>query len=139
MTCQDPSNSALARPMPLPALKNAQLDNMLRHGLRKANEEMMQADSKGVNVHFASTTTWPLITAVPEEMHREIVSRGSHNIMEKIGSTTIRPPKAAAHSGAYGGASSKESARYKEHFGVTTPQGSGVAMAAKEHGCGHHQ
>ncbi|KAB1209503.1 hypothetical protein CJ030_MR6G005212 [Morella rubra] len=93
---------------------------MPRHSLRKANEEMKTADSKGVKVHFANTTTWPPVTTVPEEMHKDIVSEGSRNGMEKISSTTTRPPEAVAHGGAHGGASSKESACHKEHFGVTT-------------------
>ncbi|KAB1222981.1 hypothetical protein CJ030_MR2G020032 [Morella rubra] len=83
-----PSNSALACLMALPAPKNAQLGNMLRHGLGNTYKELMQADSGGVKVHFASTTTWPPATVVPEEVHREIVSGGSHDEVEEIGSTT---------------------------------------------------
>ncbi|KAB1200364.1 hypothetical protein CJ030_MR0G007563 [Morella rubra] len=103
---------------------------MPRHGLGKAYEELMQADLGRVKVLFASTTTWPPATAVPEEVHGEIASGGSHDGVEEIGSTTTRPPEAATHGGAQGGVSSKELARHEEHFGVTTLQGGGVVAAA---------
>lgn len=81
----------------------------------------MQADSRGVKVHFDSTTTWPLTTPMSQEVHGEIISKVSRDEMAKIGSTTTQPPDAAAHGGAHGEASSKKSASYKEHFDVTTP------------------
>ncbi|KAB1200622.1 hypothetical protein CJ030_MR0G006813 [Morella rubra] len=59
---------------------------------------------------------------VLEEVHGEIVLGGSRDGMEKIGSTTTQPPEVATHNGAHRGASSKESACHKEHFGVITPQ-----------------
>ncbi|KAB1204834.1 hypothetical protein CJ030_MR8G007188 [Morella rubra] len=105
---------------------------MPRHGLGKAYEEMMWADSEGVKDHFDSTTTWPPTTVVPEEVHGEIVSGGSCEGIEE------RPPEAAVeHGGAHGRVSSKESARCGEHFGVTTLQGGRVAT--EEHCGGHHR
>ncbi|KAB1226604.1 hypothetical protein CJ030_MR1G023375 [Morella rubra] len=92
MTCHgpshDPSSSALACPMALPTPESAQLGHMPRHGLEKANEEMMQAYSGGVKVHFTSTTIWPLAMTVLEEVNGKIVSGCSRDGMEEIGNTT---------------------------------------------------
>ncbi|KAB1227706.1 hypothetical protein CJ030_MR1G005713 [Morella rubra] len=74
--------------------------------------------------------------AVPEEVHGEIVSGGSVTEWRRSVAPP-RPPEAVAYDRAHGGASSKESACHKEHFGVTTLQGGGVA-GAEEHGGGHH-
>ncbi|KAB1219175.1 hypothetical protein CJ030_MR3G008358 [Morella rubra] len=112
MTCHDPSHdqssSALARPMALLAPMSAPLGHMPRHGLEKVSKEMMRADLGGVKDYFASITTWPPTTAVQEEVHGEIVSGGSHDRVEEIGSTTTRPPEAVTHNEAHRGVSSKE-------------------------------
>ncbi|KAB1222782.1 hypothetical protein CJ030_MR2G022274 [Morella rubra] len=124
MTCHgsshDSSSSALACPMALSAPMSATLGHMPQHGLEKVYKEMMQADSRRVKDRFASTTTWPLAMAMPEEVHGEIVLGGSHDGVGEIGSTTKRPLEATRHVEAHGGVSSKESTRSWEHFCVTT-------------------